>query len=268
MTGADPGRDAGDRPAQRRRVSEHHVPGRIRRGIRGRAAENRPLLRCTSRTSSRVSARRSCSSAVFRRRQALVSCDPGERRARRERRAATEPCRRAQRDRVRSPSTTGGLHVPHETRRRQPSRASSSTRAKHGRRITASTRRSSSTPEAASSSATTSVCRSTWDPQLSSPRFDCICNPASFIGDYFGIDSARRFTYTASVETFNRENPGYHSSGWSRRSDALAPVFPWEIVHAFPACVSLLETALSSNHRQLADGDARDGDHLGCATTP
>ncbi len=52
----------------------------------------------------------------------------------------------------------------------------------------------------------------TWDPQLSSPRFDCICNPASFIGDYFGIDSRGGFTYTASVETFNAggENPGFH----------------------------------------------------------
>jgi hypothetical protein len=51
-----------------------------------------------------------------------------------------------------------------------------------------------------------------WDPQLSSPRFDCICNPASFIGDYFGIDSRGGFTYTASVATFNAagENPGYH----------------------------------------------------------
>ncbi|MDX6401795.1 MAG: hypothetical protein QOF27_2401 [Gaiellaceae bacterium] len=52
----------------------------------------------------------------------------------------------------------------------------------------------------------------TWDPQLSSPRFDCICSPASFIGDYFGIDSRGGFTYTASVATFNAagENPGYH----------------------------------------------------------
>ena len=52
----------------------------------------------------------------------------------------------------------------------------------------------------------------TWDPQLSSPRFDCICNPASFIGDYFGVDSRGGFTYTASVETYNAagENPGYH----------------------------------------------------------
>ena len=52
----------------------------------------------------------------------------------------------------------------------------------------------------------------TWDPQLSSPRFDCICNPASFIGDYFGVDSRGGFTYTAAVETFNAagENPGYH----------------------------------------------------------
>ena len=52
----------------------------------------------------------------------------------------------------------------------------------------------------------------TWDPQLSSPRFDCICNPASFIGDYFGVDSRGGFTYTASVETYNAsgENSGYH----------------------------------------------------------
>ncbi len=52
----------------------------------------------------------------------------------------------------------------------------------------------------------------TWDPQLSSPRFDCICNPASFIGDYFGVDSRGGFTYTTSVETYNGagENPGYH----------------------------------------------------------
>ncbi|MDX6407942.1 MAG: hypothetical protein QOE13_1013 [Gaiellaceae bacterium] len=52
----------------------------------------------------------------------------------------------------------------------------------------------------------------TWDPQLSAPRFSCICSGASFIGDYFGIDSRGGFTYTASVETFNAagENPGYH----------------------------------------------------------
>jgi hypothetical protein len=52
----------------------------------------------------------------------------------------------------------------------------------------------------------------TWDPQLSAPRFDCICSAASFIGDYFGVDSRGGFTYTASVETYNAagENPGYH----------------------------------------------------------
>jgi hypothetical protein len=56
------------------------------------------------------------------------------------------------------------------------------------------------------------VSEHTWDPQLSSPRFDCICNAASFIGDYFGVDSRGGFTYTASVETYNGagENPGYH----------------------------------------------------------
>jgi hypothetical protein len=51
-----------------------------------------------------------------------------------------------------------------------------------------------------------------WDPQLSSPRPGCICDPGGFIGDYFGVDSRGGFTYTASVETFNAagENPGYH----------------------------------------------------------
>ncbi len=51
-----------------------------------------------------------------------------------------------------------------------------------------------------------------WDPQLSSPRPECMCSSGSFIGDYFGVDSRGGFTYTASVETFNAagENPGYH----------------------------------------------------------
>ena len=51
-----------------------------------------------------------------------------------------------------------------------------------------------------------------WDPQLSSPRVNCICSATSFVGDYFGVDSRGGFTYTASVETFNAagENPGYH----------------------------------------------------------
>jgi len=52
----------------------------------------------------------------------------------------------------------------------------------------------------------------TWDPQLSSPKPDCICSAGSFIGDYFGVDSRGGFTYTTSVETYNAagENPGYH----------------------------------------------------------
>jgi BNR repeat protein len=52
----------------------------------------------------------------------------------------------------------------------------------------------------------------TWDPQLSSPRPECICSDGGFIGDYFGVDSRAGFTYTTSVETYNAtgENPGYH----------------------------------------------------------
>lgn len=52
----------------------------------------------------------------------------------------------------------------------------------------------------------------TWDPQLSAPRYECICSTATFIGDYLGVASREGFTYTASVETYNAagENPGYH----------------------------------------------------------
>ena len=51
----------------------------------------------------------------------------------------------------------------------------------------------------------------TWDPQLSSPRPECICSDSSFIGDYFGVDIRGGFAYTTSVETYNAgENPGYH----------------------------------------------------------
>jgi hypothetical protein len=52
----------------------------------------------------------------------------------------------------------------------------------------------------------------TWDPQLSAPRFACICKPASFIGDYFGVDARGGFAYTSSVTTYNEngENPLFH----------------------------------------------------------
>jgi hypothetical protein len=52
----------------------------------------------------------------------------------------------------------------------------------------------------------------TWDPQLSTPHPDCICDAGSFLGDYFGVDSRGGFTYTTSVETYNAagENPGFH----------------------------------------------------------
>jgi hypothetical protein len=52
----------------------------------------------------------------------------------------------------------------------------------------------------------------TWDPQLSAARFACICVRASFIGDYFGLDTDSQWAYTSSVTTFNDagENPGFH----------------------------------------------------------
>ena len=52
----------------------------------------------------------------------------------------------------------------------------------------------------------------TWDPQLSAYHPSCYCTSGTFIGDYFGIDSAAGVTYTTSVSTFNHagENPYFH----------------------------------------------------------
>jgi hypothetical protein len=43
----------------------------------------------------------------------------------------------------------------------------------------------------------------TWDPQLNSARWACICSPASFIGDYFGVDARGGYAYTSAVSTYN-----------------------------------------------------------------
>ena len=52
----------------------------------------------------------------------------------------------------------------------------------------------------------------TWDPQLSAPHQSCICSSGTFLGDYFGVDSAGGFTYTTSISTFDYagENPFFH----------------------------------------------------------
>ena len=52
----------------------------------------------------------------------------------------------------------------------------------------------------------------TWDPQLSSARYQCICSEGSFIGDYFGLDARGGFGYTSSVTTYNEAatNPFFH----------------------------------------------------------
>ena len=52
----------------------------------------------------------------------------------------------------------------------------------------------------------------TWDPQLSAMHPGSISSSTTFIGDYFGVDSADGATYTTSVSTFNHagENPNFH----------------------------------------------------------
>ena len=51
-----------------------------------------------------------------------------------------------------------------------------------------------------------------WDAQLSSPHSGSIGGSGTFIGDYFGIDSAGGYSFTTSVSTFNEsgENPFFH----------------------------------------------------------
>jgi hypothetical protein len=52
----------------------------------------------------------------------------------------------------------------------------------------------------------------TWDPELNAPKRYSISGATTFIGDYFGVDSAAGFTYTTSVSTFDYagENPNHY----------------------------------------------------------
>ena len=52
----------------------------------------------------------------------------------------------------------------------------------------------------------------TWDPQLSALHPGSITGTTTFIGDYFGIDSAGGSTFVTSVSTYNHggENPFFH----------------------------------------------------------
>lgn len=52
--------------------------------------------------------------------------------------------------------------------------------------------------------------QNTWDPQLNAPRWICICNPGSFIGDYFGNTSSATTEYTTSVSTFDDGSNPHH----------------------------------------------------------
>lgn len=56
------------------------------------------------------------------------------------------------------------------------------------------------------------ISQQTWDPQLSALHPGSITGTTTFIGDYFGIDSAGGFTFATSVSTFNHagENPFFH----------------------------------------------------------
>jgi hypothetical protein len=55
----------------------------------------------------------------------------------------------------------------------------------------------------------------TWDPQVSAPHTKCPCDPETFIGDYFGIDSGGGYTYTTSVSTFN--DSGHNPSNYQQQ---------------------------------------------------
>jgi hypothetical protein len=54
----------------------------------------------------------------------------------------------------------------------------------------------------------------TWDPQLNAPRRSCVCAPATFIGDYFGLDFGGAYAYTSSVSTYDY---GQNSSNYQQQ---------------------------------------------------
>jgi hypothetical protein len=57
----------------------------------------------------------------------------------------------------------------------------------------------------------TRLSQHTWDPQLNSPHWICICNSGTFIGDYFGNTSGGSTEYTTSVSTFDDgSNPNHY----------------------------------------------------------
>jgi hypothetical protein len=57
----------------------------------------------------------------------------------------------------------------------------------------------------------TRLSQHTWDPQLNSPHWICICNSGTFIGDYFGNASGGSTEYTTSVSTFDDgSNPNHY----------------------------------------------------------
>ena len=48
-------------------------------------------------------------------------------------------------------------------------------------------------------------------PQLNAPRVSCITCSTTFLGDYFGVDSAGGSTYTTSISTADDgSNPSFY----------------------------------------------------------
>jgi hypothetical protein len=62
----------------------------------------------------------------------------------------------------------------------------------------------------------------TWDPQLNAPHPECICDPTTFIGDYFGVDSNGSKLFTTSVSTY--DYGGENASNYQQQIIAGVPL--------------------------------------------
>ena len=61
----------------------------------------------------------------------------------------------------------------------------------------------------------------TWDPQLNAPKRFCVCQSATFLGDYFGLDFGGGYAYTTSISTYD---DGTNPSNYQQQIVAHVPL--------------------------------------------
>ena len=151
---------------------------------------------------------------LLRRRPTLDDTVPGERQRRPDRGAPAQPGRRRRTARSLSRSTTGAFAAPRAaTRRRRGPGIAVRPDAPYGASnycINTAIQFYDAEPRA--DRPQHPPVREHLGPAALRAHQGCICCSGTFIGDYFGVDSAGGWTYTTSVSTFNDagENPSNH----------------------------------------------------------